>query len=108
MLNLVTTAGRPTIAPALTTEDRVTYLMRELEDIKDLLEDYDGVKLIYEALLEYTMYICQLEGRAPDAGEKAQLIEWVQKLKRLDPMRMGRWEDVERDHGLLQPHFSVP
>lgn len=107
MLNLVTTAGRPTIAPALATEDRVTYLTRELVDIKDLLEDYEDVKLIYEALMEYTMYLCQLEERKPDADERAQLVEWLGKLKKLDPMRNGRWEDVERDYGLAEPHFSI-
>lgn len=107
MLNLVTTADRPTIAPALATEDRVTYLTRELVDIKDLLEDYDDVKLIYEALMEYTMYLCQLEERKPDADERAQLVEWLGKLKKLDPMRNGRWEDVERDYGLAEPHFSI-
>ncbi|KAK0740313.1 hypothetical protein B0T18DRAFT_393161 [Schizothecium vesticola] len=107
VLNLVTTAGRPTIAPALATEDRVTYLTRELVDIKDLLEDYVGVKLIYEALMEYTMYMCQLEERKPDADERAQLIEWLRQLKKLDPMRKGRWEDAERDYGLAEPRFTI-
>ncbi|KAK1830718.1 geranylgeranyl transferase type-2 subunit alpha [Podospora conica] len=107
VLNLVTTAGRPTIAPALTLEDRVIYLTRELVDIKDLLEDYDDVKLIYEALMEYTMYLCQLEERKPGTDEKTHLVEWLRKLKKLDPMRNGRWEDVERDYGLAEPHFSI-
>ena len=105
MLNLVSPVGRPTITPAFTVEDRVTYVTRELVDIKDLLEDYNDVKLIYEALLEYTIYLCELEAREPDAGEKAQLIEWVQKLRKLDPMRNGRWADVERDHQLAETHF---
>ncbi len=106
MLSLVSFVGHPTITPAFTLEDRVTYVTREIEDIKDLLEDYDDVKLIYEALLEYTLYLCQLEGRNPDKEEKRQMIEWLQKLKKLDPMRNGRWRDMERDYGLVEMEFG--
>ena len=101
MLNLVSPVGHPTITPTFTDEDRVTYVTREIVDIRDLLQDYDDVKLIYEALLEYTLYLCQLQRRAPGAAEKGELDGWLKRLKELDPMRNGRWTDLEKDLGLV-------
>ncbi|KAK0704910.1 hypothetical protein B0H67DRAFT_592671 [Lasiosphaeris hirsuta] len=102
ILNLVNPVGHPTLTPAFTLEDRVTYVTREIQDIKELLEDYDDVKLIYEALLEYTLYLGQLQGRKLDGAEKDELAEWLQKLKKLDPMRNGRWTELERECGLVE------
>ncbi|KAK4644515.1 Rab geranylgeranyltransferase [Podospora bellae-mahoneyi] len=100
--NLVSPVRRPTIVPTLTVDQRVDYLLREITEIKDLLEDYEDVKLIHEALLEYTLGLCQLEKRKPLEHERQDLISWVKKLKELDPMRMGRWVDLERDYGLTE------
>jgi len=102
MLNLVSPVGHPTIAPALTREDRITYVVREMTQIKELLDDYDDVQLIYESLIDYTLFLCQFLGRKPDGTERAELVEWLEKLKKLDPMRSGRWADLERDCGLLE------
>ncbi|KAK0670042.1 putative geranylgeranyl transferase type-2 subunit alpha [Cercophora samala] len=100
--NIVSPVGRPTIVPTLTVDERVVYLTNEITNIKDLLEDYEDVKLIYEALLEYTLGLCQLEERKPEEDERQDLIDWVKKLKELDPMRMGRWVDLKRDYGLTE------
>ncbi|KAM7201248.1 geranylgeranyl transferase type-2 subunit alpha [Naviculisporaceae sp. PSN 640] len=102
MLNLVNPVGHPTIAPALTREDRVTYVTREIEQIKELLEDYDDVQLIYEALIDYTLFLCQFLERQPDGSEKAEIVGWLDKVKKLDPMRAGRWADLERDWELVE------
>ncbi|KAK3997042.1 hypothetical protein QBC44DRAFT_316077 [Cladorrhinum sp. PSN332] len=102
VFNLVTTVGRPTITPAFTFEERSSYLKREIEEIKDLLEDYEDVQLIYEALVDYTLYLCRLEKRKPTEEEREELVSWVGKLKELDPMRNGRWADLERDQGLVE------
>ncbi|KAK3943589.1 hypothetical protein QBC46DRAFT_281892 [Diplogelasinospora grovesii] len=100
MLNLVDHVGKPTIVPHFTLENRVTYFMREIREIKDLLEDYKDVQLIYESLVDYTLSLCQLEERQPNADEKGELVRWLDKLRKLDPMRSGRWTDLERDIGL--------
>jgi geranylgeranyl transferase type-2 subunit alpha len=99
VLGLIEHVGRPTITPNFTLEERVTYVMREIEDIKELLEDYDDVKWIYEVLMEYTMGLSQLETREPSADEKSDIMKWLTKLRALDPMRNGRWSDVERSLG---------
>jgi geranylgeranyl transferase type-2 subunit alpha len=75
--------------------------MREMVDIKDLLEDYHDVKWIYEALMEYTLALCAMEERDPDDGERQDLKEWLAKLRSLDPMRNGRWNDLGRANGLI-------
>ncbi|KAL2256269.1 hypothetical protein VTK26DRAFT_1913 [Humicola hyalothermophila] len=109
MLDLVTlppdspasASASASIAPALTVEERAGYVAREIDEIRDLLEDYPDMKLVYEALFDYTLYLCRLQGRRPDAAERADLVAWLGKLKELDPMRRGRWADLERECGLI-------
>ena len=72
----------------------MAYLTKEIEDISDFLEDYQDIKLIYEALLEYTRSVCRLEEREPRSEEKEKLQSWLTQLKALDPMRDGRWADL--------------
>lgn len=95
MLNLIKHADRPTIIGELTVEERVAYLKQEIADVKELSEDYDDCKLIYEKLMEYTVALSALEGRQPSSNEKAELESWLSTLRKLDPMRQGRWYDVE-------------
>ncbi|KAI1841813.1 hypothetical protein JX265_009422 [Neoarthrinium moseri] len=85
------------IAPDLTLEERTDYVKREIEEIRDLLEDYKDVKWIYEALLEYSI---ALDGMCKDKGTtrpKQELTEeaqtWLETLRQLDPLRKGRWDD---------------
>ncbi len=102
ILALTTPSGHPAAAmtASFTQQDRITYLTREIEEIKELLEDYGDVKLIYEALFEYTRALCGLEGREVGEGEKGELRGWLGRLRVLDPMRRGRWEDLGRECGL--------
>lgn len=97
MLDLIESADRPTITGKLTMEERAVYLKHEIADIKDLSEDYNDCKLIYEKLVEYTAALSILEGRQPSSDEKAEQEAWLLKLRELDPMRQGRWNEVEKD-----------
>ncbi|KAK3938383.1 hypothetical protein QBC46DRAFT_410281 [Diplogelasinospora grovesii] len=85
-----------TIAPALTVDERAAYLRHEIEEINDLLEDYGDIKWIYEGLLECTLALKQLEQRAERGGGIFDVKTWLVKLQALDPMRSGRWSDLER------------
>lgn len=49
--NLVSRDEKESAVPHLETEERVSYIQTEIEEIKDLLEDYDDIKWIYEALM---------------------------------------------------------
>lgn len=79
----------------------MSYVKQEIVDIKDLLEDYDDSKLIYEALMEYTLALSTLEKRNSSEDELVDLRDWLSKLKQLDPMRKGRWDDTETELALL-------
>lgn len=86
-----------TIAPALTLEERIKYLKGEIAHIGDLLQDYDDVKGIYEALLRYTLALMAMRGDDSDNAESQKEVHaWLTKLRTLDPMRNGRWDDVEK------------
>ncbi|KAF3765525.1 protein prenylyltransferase [Cryphonectria parasitica EP155] len=100
MLDLVKHVDQPTITISLTNKDRVTYITREIEDIKDLLEDYDDCKLIYERLMDYTLALAALEQRSLRDDEQSDLKTWLSKVRELDPMKKGRWDDLERQMGL--------
>ena len=83
--------------PGLTIEERISYIQKEIEGIKDLLQDYKDVKWIYEALLEYTMTLGQLRRKSQSTSESRQqddLPSWLSKLRELDAMQAGRWDDV--------------
>lgn len=95
VLNLVERAGSSPIAPHLTVDERKSYILREIVDIKDLLEDYDDIKWIYEALVEYTTALWQLTGQVREQQEQRDVGIWLARLRELDPMRNGRWNDLE-------------
>ena len=101
ILNLAPpTPTTKTMAPGLSTAERATYISLEIAAVKDLLEDYADIKWVFEALVECTLALAQLEGRAPTAEEKVDLEAWVVQLRALDPMRRGRWDDLEKELGL--------
>lgn len=103
MLNLTSDLRRDTFAPNLTLEERVTYLTRDIEEIRELLDDYADQREIYKALVLYTLDLCRLEGhRPPDADELPDLAAWLVRLKELDPLREGLWIDLERELGLTR------
>lgn len=89
--NLVESPGPQTIAPALNEDERKAYIRQEIDEIKDLLEDYGDIKWIYEALIQYTLAVSQLGDRVVPRD----LTSWLRKLRDLDPQRSGRWADLE-------------
>lgn len=100
MLSVVSTDPKKSFLPTASPSYRCNILDEEFEFIYDLLEDYDDVKWIYEALLEYTPYKQQIEGRSLTDDEKSKMADLVGKLEKLDPMRNGRWKDVRKTYGL--------
>ncbi|KAI1247944.1 hypothetical protein MGN70_010192 [Eutypa lata] len=96
MSQIANSQGRATIAPALTPDERIDYIRREIDDAKDLLEDYQDVKWIYEALLEYSITLRRVELAAGrEGGKDEDPRAWLEKVRALDPMRRGRWSNVE-------------
>jgi geranylgeranyl transferase type-2 subunit alpha len=74
--------------------DRLAYLEQELESIKEMLDGAEDCKYIYQALLEYSGRYLDV-----DAGNKTvttkEMTAWLTELRKLDPLREGRWRDME-------------
>ncbi|KAI1750428.1 hypothetical protein F4782DRAFT_251331 [Xylaria castorea] len=97
MAQVIGSEGRLTIAPNLAAEQKTSILEQEVEFIKDLLEDFPDIKWPHEALLEYTLALRKLQSGAKDEREDSDPNFWLAKLRKLDAMQTGRWDDIERD-----------
>ncbi|KAF2668783.1 protein prenylyltransferase [Microthyrium microscopicum] len=74
----------------LLDSDRQRYLEQEIERIKEILEDYDDCKWIYQSLLQY-----HADFAAYVSTPKDEVGQWLSELQRLDPMRSKRWAHVQ-------------
>ncbi|KUJ13492.1 geranylgeranyl transferase-like protein type II alpha subunit [Mollisia scopiformis] len=95
MTTLTDYIGHATITPNFTTLDRSEYVIRQLAILKDMLDGAEDCKWIYSALIEYTLALCQMEEREPDIDEKQDCKAWLAELRKLDPLRSGRWADLD-------------
>ncbi|KAJ8109845.1 hypothetical protein OPT61_g7158 [Boeremia exigua] len=79
----------------LTNGERQRYYEKEMEYIKEILEDETDCKWIYEGLLGLAEAYLEV-----DAGTGAvttrDMRAWLVELKRLDVLRRGRWDDLEQ------------
>ncbi|KAJ9614638.1 Rab geranylgeranyltransferase [Cladophialophora chaetospira] len=82
------------MAPRLSNEQRLGYVAAEREYIEEVLEDAQDCKWPYQALIECTMLENKIKSEFQQA-DRAKITEWLQKLKALDPLRKGRWIDME-------------
>jgi geranylgeranyl transferase type-2 subunit alpha len=82
------------IVQDLTNGERQGYYEHEMEYIWEILEDEADCKWIYEALLGLAGACLEV-----DAGTGSfttmNMRAWLDELKRLDPLRRGRWNDLE-------------
>lgn len=87
--------GAKSMAPNLSKVQRLSYIAAEREFIEEVLEDAQDCKWAYQALIECTMLEGKLQtGLQPE--DKSKMLEWLKELKSLDPLRKGRWIDMEQ------------
>ncbi|KAL9534889.1 Geranylgeranyl transferase type-2 subunit alpha [Sphaerulina musiva] len=101
----------PMILQRLHTFDRIQYLAREISNIRDMLDGAEDCKYIYQALLEYSRRFLELAERDHGGGDDEKvstntttttvasaedLTGWLAELQKIDPLRQGRWRDLER------------
>jgi geranylgeranyl transferase type-2 subunit alpha len=82
-----------------TNGDRLHYLKQELDNVKEMLDGAEDCKYIYQALLEYSQRYLEVE----DDNKKVmtmEMKEWLDELRKSDPLRHGRWSDLENSLGL--------
>jgi geranylgeranyl transferase type-2 subunit alpha len=77
----------------LTNGERQQYYEHEMEYIREILEDEEDCRWIYEGLLGLAEASLEV-----DAGTEwvktTDMRAWLGELKRLDPLRRGRWDDL--------------
>jgi geranylgeranyl transferase type-2 subunit alpha len=96
MTTLVDHVGHATITPHFTDKDRIEYVTKQLAELREMLDGAEDCKWIYNALLEYTLALTRIQERRTRDEEKEDCRSWLAELRKLDPLRMGRWDDIER------------
>ncbi|PGH27277.1 hypothetical protein AJ80_00987 [Polytolypa hystricis UAMH7299] len=89
------TVASRSIAPNLTNTERLEFLHKEVEAIMEVLDEVDDSKWVYQALIDCSTLIARIEGKTSAEAQK-NLSGWLRQLKMLDPLRQGRWIDLER------------
>jgi geranylgeranyl transferase type-2 subunit alpha len=79
----------------LTNGERQRFYKHEMEYIREILEDETDCKWIYEALLGLAEACLEADDGTGSFTTK-DTRTWLDELKRLDPLRRGRWDDLER------------
>ena len=97
MLNLLSIedTGPATPFVQFSSQDRQAYLKAELAQVKELLEDTDDCKWVYQFLLHYSVRHAALCNQ-DNVFTTMDLSDWLDRLRKLDPLRKGRWDDLEK------------
>ncbi|KAL3464107.1 hypothetical protein BJX64DRAFT_255625 [Aspergillus heterothallicus] len=90
------TKSSQTMAPNLTKAERLEYLRREIYDIQEMLDGAEDCKYLYQALIDCTLLAARVEGTTPEGQQKQQILNWLSELKQQDPLRAGRWLELEQ------------
>ena len=83
----------------LEPSDRMAYLESLLTETLELLDGAEDCKWIYQALIQ----LCLLwrretaDGSWPVIARDGKLAKWMSELRKLDPLRKGRWTDLENE-----------
>ena len=93
------TLSGTTMAPNLSNTERLEYVQREIDEIQDMLDGAEDCKYIHQALIECYLLESKIQGTVPSAEQKKNILNWLSELKRLDPLRQGRWLDFEKSLG---------
>ncbi|RJE21540.1 hypothetical protein PHISCL_06112 [Aspergillus sclerotialis] len=83
-----------TMAPNLTDSERLEYIRQEIEAIQEMLDGAEDCKYIYQALIDCTVLAAKIQG-SMTSEDKGNVLGWLAEIKKLDPLRRGRWVDFE-------------
>lgn len=82
------------IVPGFTSEQRSLYLEKEIEKLLEMLDGAEDCKWIYQSLIQLSRTHKELSHRWP--AQESQIRTWFMELQKLDPLRHGRWSDLEK------------
>ncbi|KAB8301020.1 hypothetical protein EYC80_002943 [Monilinia laxa] len=95
MSTLTESVDHAIMTPNFSLEDRIEYIKQQLVNLRDFLDGGEDCKWVYDALFEYTLAVCKMEERLPERDELQDCSAWLSELRKLDPMRVGRWDGLE-------------
>ena len=67
----------------------------------------EDCKYIYQALIDCTLLAAKIQGVQPSGDQKKHILSWLSELKKLDPLRHGRWLDFEKSLESSKPPQSI-
>ena len=82
------------IIPDLTLEEKKTYLKQEHDKTLEMLDGAEDCKWIYQLLIQLFMMQNALDSTW--LTDVDQIQTWIAELRKLDPLRAGRWDDLDR------------
>jgi geranylgeranyl transferase type-2 subunit alpha len=88
------------MAPRLSDSDRLDYICREMDFVREILEDVTDCKWVYQTLIECKFIARKISGSMSEQ-DREQSQCWLKELKQLDPLRTGRWDDLEASLQLM-------
>lgn len=82
------------MAPCLSTEERIKYVAAEIEKITEMLDGAEDCKWIYQSLINLSLLYKISSDQWP--VQKEHIHGWIDQLRKLDPLRIGRWNELTR------------
>ncbi|KAI4177404.1 MAG: hypothetical protein LQ343_000384 [Gyalolechia ehrenbergii] len=77
----------------LSVDDKAEYVKTQIGDLQEMLEGAETCKWIYQRLLDLSLMGKELIGQWP--VESSFVESWIDKVTELDPLRKGRWHDLQ-------------
>ncbi|KAI1003924.1 hypothetical protein K3495_g4285 [Podosphaera aphanis] len=96
LMSSIIEPGEQPIFPDMTIPSRCEHIKEQINILNEMRDEAEDCKWIYNALIEYTRDLCKLEGRDLLPEENESCKTWLQELRKLDPFRKGRWDDLEK------------
>jgi len=93
---IINPAAHKTFVPDFEQEDRIQYVDQQLLFLDGLLDGAEDSKWIYNALIDCTTALWELKGHQPPPEARRNLKMWFDQLRKLDPLRSGRWDELSR------------
>lgn len=81
------------MAPNLSKLERLDYVSKQIESLLDMLDGAEDCKWIYQSLLQLCVVHRANSGTWPT--QKPEMQQWIEELRKLDPLRAGRWTDLK-------------
>ncbi len=98
LLNLTESGNWETIAPGLADGERQYLITHTISWVEALTIDYPDIKWPFVAALDCFFELAKVEKRPITKRDLYYMDMWLQRLRKLDPMRVGRWNDLEMEY----------